>query len=187
MDHDRVLLGLDDILDPAECLLQELGGIRIGRTDQTRERAGGGDVRDQAHLVHSAARHTDWNLEVEPIPVPIGLGQQGVVETYPEKYAVPILVSARPPDIAKAQENGLIAMRTKWIMFSKVGFVPQERFNVEKGKEVAVVIKGIVSPDGAVVGLSESTTGWVELSDPEQVTRMIYEARRARSRQPAEL
>ncbi len=78
-------------------------------------------------------------------------------------------------------------MRTKWIMFTKVGFVPQERFNVEKGKEVAVVIENIVSQDGAVVGLCESTTGWVELPDPEQVTLMIYEARRAGSRQLPEL
>ena len=131
---------------------------------------------------------------VEPIPVPIGLGQQGVVETYPEKNtlslswsAVPILVSARPLHTAKAQENGRIAMGTNWIMFSKVEFVPQERFNVEKGKEAAVVIENIVSPDRAAGGISESTTRWVELPDTEQVTRMIYESRRARSRQPAEL
>ena len=83
------------MLDAAEGLLQELVRIRIGRTDQTRNGTDGGNVRDQAHLVHSVARHTNGNLEVEPIPVPISLEQQGVVETYPEKYAVPILVSAR--------------------------------------------------------------------------------------------
>ena len=127
---------------------------------------------------------------VEPIPVQTGLGQQGVVETYPEKNTPSLSWSPRGlPTLlrCKAQENGLKAMRTHWIMFSKVEFVPQERFNVEKGKEAAVVIENIVSPHRAVGGISESTTGWVELPDPEQVTRMIYEARRARSRQPAGL
>ena len=73
---------------------------------------------------------------VEPIPVPIGLGQQGVVETYLEKCAVPILVFARPPHIAKAQKSGLIAMRTKWIMFSTAGFVPQELIQMNQAREL---------------------------------------------------
>ncbi len=74
MDHNRVLVALDDVLDAAEGLLQELGRIRVGGTDQTREGAGGGDVRDQAHLVHSVTRHTRRHLEVEPVPFPLGVG-----------------------------------------------------------------------------------------------------------------
>ena len=74
MDHDRILVPLDHVLDSAEGLLQELGRIGVGRTDQTREGAGGGDVRDQAHLVHTIARYTLRHLEVEPVPFPLGVG-----------------------------------------------------------------------------------------------------------------
>ena len=38
MDHNRVLVALDDVLDAAEGLLQKLGRIGVGRTDQIPRR-----------------------------------------------------------------------------------------------------------------------------------------------------
>ena len=45
VDHDRILAWLDDVLDSAEGLLEELGWIGIGGTRQSREGAAGGTRR----------------------------------------------------------------------------------------------------------------------------------------------
>ena len=84
MNHHRLLAGLDDVLDSTEGLLEELGRIGVGGTDQTREGATGGDVGEQAHLVHAVASDARGYLEVKPVPVPLGLGQKRVIQTSPE-------------------------------------------------------------------------------------------------------
>ena len=71
--------------------------------------------------------------------------------------------------------------------YSKGVLVPQERFELEEGKEVVVSVGETASEDGAVKSLKEAAGGWIGMHDPEQLKRMIYEARINGSRQPPEL
>ena len=65
--------------------------------------------------------------------------------------------------------------------------MPQERLDVDEGKEVVVSVANISSEDGAVESLEEAAGGWTGMHDPKQLKRMIYEARINGSRQPPEL
>ena len=65
--------------------------------------------------------------------------------------------------------------------------MPQERLDVEEGEEVVVAIDDGASSEGAVAGLRESAAGWTGMHDPQQVKRMIFNARVSGSRQAAEL
>ena len=71
--------------------------------------------------------------------------------------------------------------------YSKGVFIPQERLDLEEGKEVVVSVGEIASEDGAVESLKEAAGGWIGMHDPEQLKRIIYEARINGSRQPPEL
>ncbi len=61
-------------------------------------------------------------------------------------------------------------------------FIPQERLDLEEGKEVVVSVRDIASPDGIVESLRGSAGGWIGMHDPEQLKQMIYEARISGSR-----
>ena len=65
--------------------------------------------------------------------------------------------------------------------------MPQEGLDLEEGKEVVVSVEEITSEDGAVKSLKEAGGGWIGMHDPEQLKRMIYEARINGSRQPPEM
>ena len=71
--------------------------------------------------------------------------------------------------------------------YSKGVFVPQERLELEEGKEVVVSVGETASEDGAVMSSKEAADGWIGIHDPQQLKRMIYEARINGSRQPPEL
>ena len=82
--------------------------------------------------------------------------------------------------------KSLVIMRKVKANDSKGVFIPQERLDLEEGKEVVVSVEEITSEDGAVESLKETSGGWIGMHDPEQLKRMIYEARITGSRQPPE-
>ena len=71
----------------------------------------------------------------------------------------------------------LAIMRKVKANYSKGVFIPQERLDLEEGEEVVVSVGEIASEDGAVESLKEAAGGWIGMHDPEQLKRMIYEAR----------
>ena len=83
--------------------------------------------------------------------------------------------------------KSLVIMRKVKANYSKGVFIPQERLDLEEGKEVVVSVGEIASEDGAVKSLMEAAGGWIGMHDPEQLKRMIYEARINGSKQPPEL
>ena len=78
-------------------------------------------------------------------------------------------------------------MRKIKAKYSEGVFVPQERLDLEEGKEVVVSVGEIVSPGSAVESLGASAGGWIGMHDPKKLKRKFYGARIAGSRQMPEL
>ena len=61
---------------------------------------------------------------------------------------------------------------------------PLEEFDLEEGAEVSVSIKEARAPKHDPEAMRAGAGGWKGNSDPEELKRMIYEARIAGSREP---
>ena len=72
--------------------------------------------------------------------------------------------------------KSLVIIRKVKANYSKGVFIPQERLDLEEGKEVVVSVEEIASEDGALESLKEAAGGWIGMHDLEQLKRMIYEA-----------
>ena len=63
---------------------------------------------------------------------------------------------------------------------------PLEPLDLEEGKEVVVSIEESPSVASRLEALKESAGGWQGGRDPEELKRMIYEARDSGSREPVD-
>ena len=72
-------------------------------------------------------------------------------------------------------------------IYSNGALTPLEPLNLEEGQEVMVSIEDIPSPNRAIEGLRAAAGGWKGGRDPEELKRMIYEARITGSREPVDL
>ena len=64
---------------------------------------------------------------------------------------------------------------------------PLEKLDLEEGAELLVQIQEEKNSEDALEALKASAGGWVGLHDPDELKRMIYEARIAGSREPPDL
>ena len=71
--------------------------------------------------------------------------------------------------------------------FSKGVLTPLEPLDLEEGKEVMVSIEDVPSTDHRLEALRASAGGWEGGRDPEELKRMLYEARVKGSRDPVDL
>lgn len=60
---------------------------------------------------------------------------------------------------------------------------PLEPLNLEEGADVMVSIEDVAPPERTIEALRASAGGWVGLHNPEELKRMIYEARLTGSRE----
>lgn len=60
---------------------------------------------------------------------------------------------------------------------------PLEPLDLEEGADVMVSIEDVPPPERTIEALRASAGGWVGLHDPEDLKRMIYEARLTGSRE----
>ena len=67
--------------------------------------------------------------------------------------------------------------------FSKGVLEPLEELDLEEGAEVSVSIEETPSPKHDPEAMRAGAGGWVGQHDPEELKRMIYEARIAGSRE----
>ncbi len=72
-------------------------------------------------------------------------------------------------------------------IFSNGTLTPLEPLDLEEGEEVMVSIEDIPSLDRKIEALREAAGGWKGSHDPEELKRMIYEARITGSREPVDL
>ena len=68
--------------------------------------------------------------------------------------------------------------------FSKGVLEPLEELDLEEGAEVSVSIEKAPSATRNLEAFRRAAGGWKGNSDPEELKRMIYEARIAGSREP---
>ena len=68
--------------------------------------------------------------------------------------------------------------------FSKGVLEPLEAIDLEEGAEVSVSIEETPSPTRDLEAFRRAAGGWKGNSDPEELKRMIYEARITGSREP---
>ena len=71
--------------------------------------------------------------------------------------------------------------------FSKGVLTPLEPLDLEEGQEVMVSIEDVPSTDRRLEALRASAGGWEGSRDPEELKRLLYEARVKGSREPVEL
>lgn len=71
--------------------------------------------------------------------------------------------------------------------FSNGALVPLEPLDLEEGDEVTVSIEHPLKRDRVAKAFNASKGGWVGLHDPEELKRMIYDARLTGSRQKPSL
>ncbi len=64
---------------------------------------------------------------------------------------------------------------------------PLEPLDLKEGAEVMVSVEGAASVDSRIDALRASEGGWKGSRDPEELKRMIYEARDGGSREPVNL
>ena len=68
--------------------------------------------------------------------------------------------------------------------YSRGVLEPLEAIDLEEGAEVSVSIEETPSPTRDLEAFRRAAGGWKGNSDPEELKRMIYEARIAGSREP---
>ena len=71
--------------------------------------------------------------------------------------------------------------------FSNGTLTPLEPLDLEDGQEVNVSIEDVPSTDRRLEALRASAGGWEGGRDPEELKRMLYEARVKGSREPVDL
>ena len=71
--------------------------------------------------------------------------------------------------------------------FSNGVLTPMEPLDLEEGQEVMVSIEDVPSTDRRLEALRASAGGWKGGRDPEELKRVIYEARISGSREPVDL
>ena len=71
--------------------------------------------------------------------------------------------------------------------FSKGVLTPLEPLDLEEGQEVMVSIEDVPPTDRRLEALRASAGGWEGGRDPEELKRMLYEARVKGSREPVDL
>ena len=72
--------------------------------------------------------------------------------------------------------------------FSNGVLTPMEPLDLEEGQEVMVsIVEDVPSTDRRLEALRASAGGWEGGRDPEELKRMLYEARVKGSREPVDL
>ena len=78
-------------------------------------------------------------------------------------------------------------LRTIRAKFTGGALKPLERLDLEEGMEVTVSIEDSLSSDEVIRALRATAGAWKGKHNPDELKRMLYEARLAGSRQVSEL
>ena len=73
------------------------------------------------------------------------------------------------------------------VRFSNGVLTPMEPLDLEEGQEVMVSIEDLPSAEHRLEALRASAGGWEGGRDPEELKRVLYEARIKGSREPVDL
>ena len=80
-----------------------------------------------------------------------------------------------------------MALRHFRARYSRGVLEPLEAIDLEEGAEVSVSIEEAPSAERDLEAFRRAAGGWVGQHDPEELKRMIYEARITGSREPPDL